>query len=117
MIKRHAFGLVLATVLAQPAAADVITDWNQTAIAVMNNARTVLNPQARNLAMMHVAMSDAVNAVQNKYSMYAAAGASAPGAAAAAKSILLQQLPGQKAAIEQAFEASLKALRMAQLGR
>lgn len=115
-MKRHAFGLVLATVIARPAAADVITDWNQTAVAVLNNARTVLNPQARNLALMHVAMSDAVNAVQSKYGLYAAGGPSAPGASAeaaasaAARSVLLQQLPGQKVAIEQAFEASMKAL-------
>ena len=46
---------------AQPAAADVITDWNTTAQAVMKVANTGGNPATRNLAMMHVAMSDAVN--------------------------------------------------------
>jgi hypothetical protein len=114
--RRHALGLVLAASLAQPAAADVITDWNTTAQAVMKAANTGGNPATRNLAMMHVAMSDAVNSVQNKYAVYVPAGTPAPGAsveaaaAAAAKAILLQQVPGQKAAIEQAFEASIKGL-------
>src|SRR5262249_23274823 len=80
--RRTILGLALVTALAHPASADVITDWNRTAVAVMNNAKTVLNPQARNLAMMHVAMSDAVNSVQNKYSTYAPGLAPAPGASA-----------------------------------
>ena len=71
----------------------------------MKAANTGGNPATRNLAMMHVAMSDAVNSVQNKYAVYfacrhAASGASVGGPAAAAKAILLQQVPGQKAAIE-----------------
>ena len=110
----HALGFILVMALAQPAAADVITDWNVTALVVMKAANTGGNPATRNLAMMHVAMSDAVNSVQNKYAVYLPAGMPAPGAsveaaaAAAAKAILLQQVPGQKAAIEQAFEASIK---------
>jgi hypothetical protein len=112
----HALGFILVMALAQPAAADVITDWNVTALVVMKAANTGGNPATRNLAMMHVAMSDAVNSVQNKYAVYVPAGTPAPGAsveaaaAAAAKAILLQQVPGQKAAIEQAFEASIKGL-------
>lgn len=93
-----------------------MTDWNRTAIDAMNAARTVLNPQARNLAMMHVAMSDAVNSVQKKYATHAPGGAPTPGAsaeaaaAAAARAVLLQQLPAQKALIDQAFQASMKAI-------
>jgi hypothetical protein len=104
----------LVTILTPPAAADVITDWNRTAQVVMKAASTGGNPATRNLAMMHVAMSDAVNAVESKYAIYVPAGMTAKGAsveaaaAAAAKTVLLQQLPGQKAAIEQAFAASIK---------
>ena len=104
--RRHVLGLIFAAAFAQPAAADIITDWNTTAQAVMKAANTGGNPATRNLAMMHVAMSDAVNSVQNKYAVYLPAGMPAPGAsveaaaAAAAKAILLQQVPGQKAAIE-----------------
>jgi hypothetical protein len=39
------------------ARADVVTDWNQTAIQVMKVARVAGNPWSRTLAMMHVAMS------------------------------------------------------------
>ena len=58
---RHTLGLFLVTALAQPASADVITDWNRTADAVMTAAKTGGNPSTRIMAMMHVAMSDAVN--------------------------------------------------------
>ena len=100
--------------MALPARADVITDWNQTAIAAMKVANVAGNPWTRNMAMMHVAMSDAVNSVQNKYAIYVPGGTSTPAAsaeaaaAAAARTVLLKQLPAQKALIEQAFEASTK---------
>src|SRR6185312_13598086 len=63
---RHAvFGAMLAA--ASIARADVITDWNQTAIDVMKVANVAGNPWTRSMAMMNVAMSDAVNTVQNRY--------------------------------------------------
>jgi hypothetical protein len=112
-------GLATATIcllvgLASPARADVVTDWNQTAIAAMKAANVIGNPWTRNMAMMHVAMSDAVNSVQNKYAIYAPGGMPASGAsaeaaaAAAARSVLLHQLPAQQASIEQAFAGSIK---------
>jgi hypothetical protein len=109
-----AVAVCLTIAMAPAARADVITDWNQTAMAVMKAANIGGNPWARNIAMVHVAMSDAVNSVQNKYAIYAPVGAPAPrasaeaAAAAAARSVLLQQVPGQKALIERAFEASIK---------
>jgi hypothetical protein len=115
-LRCQALGLVVLAVFAQPASADVVTDWNHTAVAAMKVANTGGNPWTRNMAMMHVAMSDAVNSVQNKYAVHAPGGAPAPAAsaeaaaAAAAKAILLQQLPGQKEMIEQAFDASMKAI-------
>ena len=96
---RHALGLVLAAALAQPTAADVITDWNTTAQAVMKAANTGGNPATRNLAMMHVAMSDAVNIVQNKYALYVPAGMLAPGASveAAAAAAEIAAFPSSSA--------------------
>jgi hypothetical protein len=111
-----AANVCLLVALVSPARADVITDWNQTAIAAMKAANVAGNPWTRNMAMMHVAMSDAVNTVQNKYTIYAPAGPANPSAsaeaaaAAAAQHVLLQQLPGQKALIVQAFEESTKAI-------
>src|SRR6187397_3588057 len=109
-----AASMCLVMGLAAPARADVVTDWNQTAIAAMKAANVAGNPWSRNMAMVHVAMSDAVNSVQNKYAIYASGGAPAPSAsaeaaaAAAARTVLLQQVPAQKVLIEQAFEASTK---------
>ena len=109
-----AASVCLVVVLASPSRADVITDWNQTAIAAMKAANIAGNPWSRNMAMVHVAMSDAVNSVQNKYAIYAPGGAPASSAsaeaaaAAAARTVLLQQVPAQKALIDQAFEASTK---------
>ena len=109
-----AASVCLVVVLASPSRADVITDWNQTAIAAMKAANVAGNPWSRNMAMVHVAMSDAVNSVQNKYAIYAPGGAPASSAsaeaaaAAAARTVLLQQVPAQKVLIEQAFEASTK---------
>jgi hypothetical protein len=79
LFRRHTLGLILVTALAQPASADVITDWNHTAVAVMKAANTGANPSTCNLALMHVAMSDAVNSVQNRFAIYAAGGAPVPG--------------------------------------
>ena len=72
-----AASVCLVLVLASPSRADVITDWNQTAIAAMKAANIAGNPWSRNMAMVHVAMSDAVNSVQNKYAIYAPGGAPA----------------------------------------
>ena len=107
---------VCAAIATGTARADVVTDWNQTAIEVMKVAKVGGNPWSRALAMMHVAMSDAVNAVQNKYTRYlttvpAAPGASAEAAAAAAaRQTLLQLFPGQKAMIDDAYANSIKGI-------
>ena len=108
-------GIVAAALLVAPARADVITDWNVTTNALV--AKDVgNNPKLRTLAMVHVAMSDAINTVQNRYTrvvatLPAALGASAEAAAAtAARQILTQIDPEQKAKIEETYAASLKAI-------
>ena len=96
------------------ARADTVTDWNQTAIEVMKVAKVGGNPWSRNLAMMHVAMSDAINSVQNRYTRYITTVPLAPSAsaeaAAAARQILLQLFPAQKTMIDDAYASSLKAI-------
>ena len=73
-------------------------------------------PKLRTLAMVHVAMSDAINTVQNRYTRVVATIPVAPdasaeaAAAAAARQILTQIYPEQKAKIEEAYAASLKAI-------
>ena len=66
------------------ARADIVTDWNQTALEVMKVARVAGNPWSRTLAMLHVAMSDAINTVQGRYTRCVATVAAAPSASAEA---------------------------------
>jgi hypothetical protein len=105
--------MALATCVAR---ADTATDWNQTAIEVMKAANIAGNPWTRTLAMMHVAMADATNAVQGRYTRYIATVPAVPSAsaemaaAAAARHILAQLYPNQKAQIDEAYAASLKTI-------
>src|SRR2546430_12279638 len=108
-------GIVAAVLLVAPVRADVITDWNMIANALV--AKDVgNNPKLRTLAMVHVAMSDAINTVQNRYTRVVATFPAAPGASAeaaaatAARQILTQVYPEQKEKIEEAYQASLKAI-------
>ena len=53
-----------------PVSADVITDWNEKAIAFVTKQR-MLPPQAeRVIASVHVAMFDAVNSIDRRYRPY-----------------------------------------------
>ena len=110
-----AFAILIA-VATGSARADTVTDWNLTAIEVMKVARVAGNPWSRTLAMMHVSMSDAINAVQGRYTRYIATvpdepGASAEAAAsAAARQMLVQLYPNQKSIIEEAYAASVKVI-------
>jgi hypothetical protein len=109
------FGMLMSFATCS-ANADVITDWNQTAIAVLKNANVAGNPWTRSMAMVHVAMSDAVNSVQGRHSRYVAKdelardSSAEAAAASAARTILLQLYPAQKAAIDEAFSSSTRAL-------
>lgn len=105
----------LMVVTAGTARADVVTDWNATTNALVAND-VGNNPRLRTLAMVHVAMSDAINTVQNRYTRVIATLPAAPDAAAdaaaatAAREILIRIYPEQNAKIEEAYAASLKAI-------
>lgn len=108
-------GIVAVALSVAPARADVVTDWNMiTGALVANDVGN--NPRLRTLAMVHVAMSDAINTVQNRYTRVVATVPLAPGASAeaaaatAARQILTQIYPQQKAKIEEAYAASLAAI-------
>jgi hypothetical protein len=108
-----ALGLLVAFATCT-ARADLVTDWNQTAIDVMKAANIAGNPWSRTLAMVHVAMADAINAVHGRYTRVVATVPAVPGAsaeaaaAAAARHILVQLYPDQKAMIDKAYAASLR---------
>ncbi|HEV7914686.1 MAG TPA: vanadium-dependent haloperoxidase [Albitalea sp.] len=102
----------LIAAAAGPAQADVVSDWNAASFEVMNAANVTGAPGARALAIMHVAMADAVNAVQNRYTRYAYKGALQPSASAevaaasAARSALLALFPAQRTRIDAAYAAT-----------
>src|SRR5262245_5089401 len=56
--------LVAFLALAQPATADVITDWNEEAVAYVLGRNLGPPPAERIMAMAHVAMFDAVNSIE-----------------------------------------------------
>jgi hypothetical protein len=107
---------MLMTMCAATAHADVVTDWNQIAIDMLKAANVAVNPWSRSMAMMHVAMSDAINTVQGRYTTYTAKLPAAPNASAeaaavsAARHILIQLLPAQRAKIDEAYADSLARL-------
>jgi hypothetical protein len=110
-----AAALALACVAAR---ADIVTDWNEQAVAVLQ-AEKLLAPattSARSFAIMHTAMFDAVNAVDKRFAPYVAAaldghGASPPAAAhAAARRVLDEMFPKQRATVDAAYETAIAKL-------
>ena len=67
---RWAASLMILTALSGPVSADVITDWNEKAVAFITKQR-LLPPQAeRVIASVHLAMFDAVNSIEPRYRPY-----------------------------------------------
>ncbi|PYJ98402.1 MAG: hypothetical protein DME23_12155 [Verrucomicrobia bacterium] len=111
----HLFCALGLLALFPRAHADVISDWNDTAIRVIKSVNP--NPifASRSLAMTHVAQFDAVNAVVGCYEPYAAhlsaPGASAEAAAAqAAYHVLVNLYPSQLFTLDAALAGSLSAM-------
>ena len=97
--------------------ADVVTDWNEitlATLAAMNEARP--SPSSRTLAIVHVAIYDAVNSIEHRFSPYAvtaerARGASPEAAAAAAAYTALTLLyPSQAESLAETYAKSLAAI-------
>lgn len=112
--------LVAATCfgLAQPVqvfAANIVVEWNATAISTALAAGQGALPQTRSMAIVAVAVNDAVNAISRRYPTYdvapsVAAGASIDAAAAGASHRALTTLyPSQSAALDVALATSLAA--------
>jgi hypothetical protein len=104
-----------------PARADVVTDWNA---AFQNSLITTVGPTnqrgprvpVRPLAIMHVAMFDAVNGIDRRYEPCFVTALAPPGARAeaaaiqAAYTVLSALLPAHQAAYDAQLQASLAAL-------
>jgi hypothetical protein len=108
--------VTLVIVAPSDARADAVTDWN--VIALQAHAAAGLNGvrRTRVLAMVHVAVHDALNAIDRRaepyaFDMQAAATASAQAAvASAAYRVLLALVPSQQTALDGAYAASLSAV-------
>jgi hypothetical protein len=100
----------LASSVAQ---ADVVTDWNQKALALMPKEGLAGGQQTRVLAILHVAMFDAVNSIENRYTPYKAkyvvdpATSKEAAAASAAYTVLARLFPKQQELLRKDYDAAL----------
>jgi len=107
--------LMLSGATTSTAAADVITDWNEKAVALVT-PRMPPPAAQRVVAIVHVAMFDAVNSIERRYRPYlaelpATATTSKEAAAvAAAADVLLALLPPEEKEINAAMAAHLAAI-------
>ena len=109
----------LTLMISTPARADMVTDWNeitlatQAAVAAPTGAPPRFPPSSCALAMVHLAIFDAVNAIHRKYTPYAfdvpAAHGASPDAAvaAAAHAVLVGLYPSRQADLDSAYADSL----------
>jgi hypothetical protein len=107
---------LLATSLATGATlrADAITDWNAIAVQALGNAARPGPSGVVDLATVHVAMYDAVQAIERRYEAYyvevpGASGSSAAAAAKAARDVLVSRYPSQTSALDAAYHQYLTA--------
>lgn len=112
LLIRTVLAIALAT-SSSAAWADVITDWNQTALKATEVVGMGPPVQARVMAIVHAAIYDAVNALDRRHAAYAvtvtvSSGASVDSAAAtAAHGALVRLFPLQQAMIDAALTVSL----------
>jgi hypothetical protein len=109
-------GAAGAPAQAPAAASDVVLAWNDAALRAIRADRTPPPQVARHLAMLHIAIYDAVNAVNPTHRFYrfpsTITGPTSPEAAAAvaAHRILLELYPRQVDACDAALDATLAAV-------
>ena len=114
MTRRRIAGLVLAVGMlgAAPVQADPVTDWNAIAVAAVTAGRP--GPIGTlDLAVVHAAMHDAVQAIQGRFQPFhytgTGTGSAAAAAVAAAHRTLALMYPGQAAALGVQYLAYLGA--------
>jgi hypothetical protein len=109
---------VLITIFQVTANADAVTHWNEVATKVTTPPVFTLAPpyQSRIYAMTHVAIHDALNAIDRRYEPYAYSpepdlSASADAAVAtAAYQVLLHEVPGQQTILDAEYQAALASI-------
>jgi hypothetical protein len=116
-MKSIAIAAVLTCALASlPAKADVVMDWNAKADAIGVEKQLVNSANSRAQAMLHVAMFEAINAIDKRYTPYKLSLAADHGtsreaaAAVAAHDVLIALYPDQKADLDATLATSLSAI-------
>src|SRR5436190_8104206 len=101
------------TVIKSPVSAEVITEWNSLMLDAIRNESTSPPLASRNLAILHVAIYDAVNGITRTHAPYLVSPTGLPGASTeaagvgAAHECLDYLYPSQGAAFDAAFNAYL----------
>src|ERR1700685_4472907 len=110
MLRRTKYGLLLTTLLAAPASANVVTDWDEIAVKTLQTTYGTMVPFAtlpglqtgRAMAMTHLAMFNSVNCIEPKYQGYGMEPEPSPNtsleaaAASAAGNLLIKLVPNDK---------------------
>ena len=122
-LRRHSLALCLAAAAlialsaSAPARADTVTDWNANAVnALVGTAGQSPTVSTVHLAMVHGAVYDAVNSIDERYEPYLVEVRARDwyskdaAAAAAAYRVLLGIVPGQQPALEPLYDASLASI-------
>lgn len=108
--------IAIVAAFARPVNADVITDWNEKACGIVARFTGPAPGGHRMMAIVQVAVFEAVNSIEPRYAPYleripAPPGASIPAAVAAAnRATLLELMPGEKGAIEGVYQSALAAI-------
>jgi hypothetical protein len=104
---------------ATPVGADVVTDWSGITISTINAAPAV--PGAGRLieySMVHIAMHDAIQAIQQRFETYSrgitpTSGSVIAAAAKAARDVLVNRFPPQMATVDAAYQSYLTSHQIA----
>ncbi len=108
------FIAVLLLVASITASADEIVRWNRVATDAAAAAQTDPMTESRIFTILHIAIHDAVNAIDRRYEPYRAQTLLVPGAstdaaiAAAAHATLIQLMPAAKSTFDAAYEEALQ---------
>ena len=98
------------------ARSDVVTEWNEKAVVAGYTARISPGVSARNIAMLHIAIFEALNSIEPRYLPYRKRFSAEPttsreaAAAAAAHYILVRVYPDQAKELHKALETELAAV-------
>jgi PAP2 superfamily protein len=116
VVRLGLFSMCSVVFAMQLAHADVITDWNERAVVAGYTARITPSESARNIAMVHLAMFEALNSIEPRYTPYRArlatesTAAREAAGASAAYYLLVRLYPDQVKEMDKTLAASLAAV-------